>query len=96
MAYGLKKFTTSKQQEIEVSLHASSKQEFMEAMKEFDAARLHIKVADTKNAKEIRQADTTLRSINDQLKKAEQLKPKGCDCDCGLATDYPVAVKETK
>jgi len=49
-----------KQQEIEVALHASSKEEFAVAMKEFDAARLPIKVTDTKNSTGIRQTDTTL------------------------------------
>jgi len=62
-----------KQQELEVALRASSKEEFAVAMKEFDAARLHSKVADTKNATGIRQMDITLRSINDQLKEAETL-----------------------
>lgn len=86
IAYGLKKFTTSKQQEIQISLHASSKEEFMEAMKGFEAERLHIKVADTKNSNEIRKTDTTLQKIDDQLKVAENLKPKKCDCNCG---EYP-------
>jgi hypothetical protein len=83
IAFGLKKFITSRQQEIEVALHASSKEEFMEAMKEFDGARLHLKVADTKNATEVRKTDTTVKQIDVQLKKAENLKPKNCNCQCG-------------
>jgi hypothetical protein len=84
--FGLKKFTTGRQQEIEISLHAASKDEFTEAMKQFDAARLHIKVDDTKNATEIRKTDTTIRKIDEQIKDAEKLKPKSCDCDCGSLT----------
>jgi cytochrome c2 len=91
-AFGLKKFTTGRQQEIEISLHAATKDEFTEAMKEFDAARLHIKVADTKNAGEIRKTDTTIRKIDEQIKDAEKLKPKRCDCDCG----FPDVVTKSK
>jgi hypothetical protein len=89
-AFGLKKFITSLSQEIEVSLHSSTKDEFMEAMKQFDAAKLHITVDDTKNAGDIRKADTTIRKIDVQLKEAENLKPKRCDCDCG---SMPVVMK---
>jgi hypothetical protein len=84
IAYGLKEFITSTKQELEVELHASSKEEFMSAMQQFDTNRLHIKVNDTKNAGEIRKIDTTLKSIGKQIKDAEQLKPTRCDCDCHI------------
>ncbi len=91
IAYGLKKFTTSKQQEIEISLHAATKEELMEAMREFDTERLHIKVADTKNASEIRKEDADQKKIDEQLKEAENLKPKRCDCDCGYLSPESAA-----
>ena len=90
-AFGLKKFTTGKHQEIEISLHAATKDEFAEAMKEFDAARLHIKVDDTKNAAEIRKTDTALKKIDEQIKDAEKLKPRACDCDCDNISPISVA-----
>jgi hypothetical protein len=82
LAYGFKKFTTSRQQSIEISLHSASRQEFSSAMQEFDNDRLHIKVAATKNFNELRNIGKTVKEINQQLNKAEQLKPKRCDCDC--------------
>jgi hypothetical protein len=82
IAFGLKKFTTSTKQEIEVSLHASTKDEFMKAMEEFDKDRLHLKVEDTKNANEIKKQDVQINKINEQLKEVEKLRPRQCDCDC--------------
>ncbi|MET0395136.1 MAG: hypothetical protein ABW019_18460 [Chitinophagaceae bacterium] len=82
LAYGLKEFTTSMQQELTIELHAATKDEFTNAMQQFDNNRLHIKVDDAKNADSIRKTDTVLRNIEQQLKKAESLKPKNCDCGC--------------
>jgi hypothetical protein len=95
IAYGLKKFTTRKYQEIEISLHASTKEEFIEEMKKFDMERLHIKVDDSKNSNEIRKTDTTLKEIDMQLIEAEKLKPKKCDCDCELF-QYAATADATK
>ena len=97
-AFGLKKFITNKKQEIEISLHAASKDEFAAAMKELDAARLHIKVDDSKNAAEIRKTNTTIRKIDEQIKDAEKLKPTRCDCDCDNIgpTSATTAISETK
>jgi len=89
IAFGLKEFTTSRQQQIDISLHLSSKAEFTAAMQQFDPERLHIKVNDSKNANEIRKTDTDLKNIDQQLKDAEKLKPKRCDCDCRY--EYPIA-----
>jgi cytochrome c2 len=86
IAFGIKKFTTGKQQEFELSPRTSSKQEFTAAMKEFDMERLHIKIGDSKNANEIRNIDRTLKKIDEKLKDVENLKPKACDCDCGQQT----------
>jgi hypothetical protein len=83
IAYGIKEFATTKQQTLDIALHASSKTEFMDAMKAFDLDRLHIKVEDSKNANRIRKKDDQLEKIVLRLKEAEKLKPKNCDCDCG-------------
>jgi hypothetical protein len=83
IAFGIKKFTTGKQQEFDISLHTSSKEEFMSAVSEFDSERLHIKVDNAKNADEIRKTDAALKKIDENLKNVEKLKPKRCDCDCG-------------
>ncbi len=83
IAFGIKKFTTSIRQELEMSLNQSNKELFTAAIKQLNLNRLHIKVADSKNADEIRKTDTDLKNIDQELKKAEDLKPKNCDCDCG-------------
>ena len=81
--YGITAFRTDVQQEIPVTLHAASKEEFRQAVSEFEAGRLHIKVNDAKNADNIRKKDTLLRSIEEQKKAADVLRPKYCDCNCG-------------
>ena len=35
-----------------------------------------------KNANEIRKTDLKLEEIEKEIKNAEGLKPKNCDCDC--------------
>ncbi|MEO8405731.1 MAG: c-type cytochrome [Chitinophagaceae bacterium] len=94
-AYGLVPFTTSASQHLNIELHASSKQEFTDAMKQFDLDRLHITVDDAKNANKIRRTDRKLEKIDQQLEEAEALKPKGCNCSCGdyNTTDSLMAVK---
>jgi cytochrome c551/c552 len=82
-AFGITEFTTSLKQELEVSLHAATKDEFTAAINQLHLDRLHITVADAKNADDIRKTNTDLKNIDGELKKAEQLKPKNCDCDCG-------------
>jgi hypothetical protein len=91
IAFGLKKFNTTIKQELEVSLNQSTKEEFAMAMNNLNANNLQIKVADAKNAAEVRKTDTLLKNIDKELKNAENLKPKGCDCDCGNVTPGVVA-----
>jgi hypothetical protein len=82
-AFGIVEFTTTRSQEIEISLQKGSKEDFNKAIGTLQLDRLHIKVDDAKNADEVRKADTKLETIDNDLKKAEELKPKNCDCDCG-------------
>ena len=44
---------------------------------------MKIKVDDTKNANKVRKTNTDLKAIDEEIKKAEELKPKACNCDCG-------------
>ncbi|MGC4038828.1 MAG: cytochrome c [Chitinophagaceae bacterium] len=87
IAFGLKEFTTGLQQEFAVELKESTKEKFEMALKDFDADRLHIKVDKTKNADSIIAKDKELKDIDRQIKDAENLKPKGCDCDCDKPRD---------
>jgi hypothetical protein len=92
-AYALHSFNATRQQTITIELKKATKEEFTSAMSVFAGEEIKINVRDAKNAKEIRAKDADLKKINEQLKQAEGLKPKGCDCDC--ADEYPATVSDT-
>jgi len=83
IAFALKEFTTGRQQQFDISLSRSTKKEFETTIQGISLDRLHIKVADSKNAETIRQTDVDIKNIDAELKKSENFKPKGCDCECG-------------
>lgn len=85
MAYALKEFTTSLQQEIEISLSKTTKEEFDRVVKLVGGDGIIIKVDDAPNTKEIRAADERLKAIEKELKDVESWQPKGCDCNCTLS-----------
>jgi hypothetical protein len=70
-------FTTSTKQSLDLSLTAITKEVFQQQIVGLQLNDIAIQVKDTKNAEEMRNAVK-------ELKKAEQLKPKHCDCDCFL------------
>ena len=82
VAFAIKEFTTGRQQQLDISLKVSTKEEFETAIQRINPDRLYIGVKDSKNAGEIRQTDVEIKNIDAELKKAENLKPKNCDCDC--------------
>lgn len=82
-AWALTSFTTKKDQQVEVSLKTGTKEEFKKVIESIGADNLSITVKDSKNAAGIRDADKTIKQLEEELKKAENLKPKGCDCNCG-------------
>jgi hypothetical protein len=90
IAFALQEFTTGRQQQLDISLKASTKQEFDAAIQRLSLDELNIKVADAKNAGEIRRTDADIKTIDEEIKKAENLKPKRCDCDCGQYRYYPM------
>lgn len=94
IAFVLKEFTTSTRQEFELRLQETTKAEFNSAIKVIGGDGLKIDVKDSKNADEIRKASTDLKVIEEELKKAENMKPKNCDCDCDVETDGPVTTYE--
>lgn len=82
IAYALKEFTTNTSQELEITLQKSTSEAFNTAINGIDNVGINIKASDSKNAREIRNSDSDLNTINEELKKAENLKPKNCDCNC--------------
>lgn len=83
LAFALKEFNTQVKQSFEISLKESTRQEFNAAIQSMEADNLKITVAECKNAAEIKAADKTIKQLEEDLKNAEKLKPKMCDCDCG-------------
>ena len=82
IAFSLKEFTTSRQQQFEISLRQSTMGEFNATIQKIGLDELKVKVNETKNANEIRKTDLKLEEIEKEIKNAEGLKPKDCDCDC--------------
>jgi cytochrome c2 len=83
IAYTVSEFTTHTKQEFEISLQGSNIEAFNRAIKIIGNDRIQIAVTETKNAESIRKTSEDIKTINEELKKAESLKPKNCDCDCG-------------
>jgi hypothetical protein len=82
IAYTIKEFTTTKSQDIEISLSKATKEEFNRAIKLIGGDGITIGVEDAENAKELRSADEKIKSITKELDNVEKLRPKNCDCDC--------------
>lgn len=80
--FGIKRFTTSTKQQLELELKVGTKQEFEAAINALHLKDLQITLGNAKNATAIRQADTTLAQLEQSLKEIEKLLPKGIDCGC--------------
>ena len=89
IAFALKEFTTGRQQQFDISLKAATKEQFRTAIQNISLDGLYVGVSDSKNTGAIRQTDTEIKNIDAEIKKAETLKPKGCDCDCGQLVFKP-------
>lgn len=84
IVFDLNEFTTGLSQQIQMELKTSTKEAFNEAVSRLDGNEMKVSVNDAKNADNIRKTETDLKTIDAELKKAENLKPKNCDCDCQL------------
>jgi mono/diheme cytochrome c family protein len=96
MAYGINSFIVSKSQQLAVGLQKTTKEEFAKAMAVLDEEGLKVTVADSKNADELRKTDGKLQTINENLKKAESLKPKRCDCECNVLSEQNTKVDTSR
>jgi len=86
--FAKKEFSTQQKQSFDLELTTVTKQVFQRELANLQSVDLKISVGDTKNAAQLKIAIK-------ELKKAEALKPKNCDCDCFLipveeqyASDY--------
>lgn len=82
-AFVVKEFVTGRNQAFDLAMESSTKEVFNAALSKLDAENLKVTVNDTKHADEIRQTEKNLQNIENELKKADHLKPKGCNCNCG-------------
>jgi Cytochrome c len=96
IAYGLKEFNTQTKQAFELSLQESTIEKFYVAIKNMDADKLSITAAESKNATAIKTTDKTIKQLELELKNAEGLKPKRCDCDCGQRPAIGEAIENQK
>jgi mono/diheme cytochrome c family protein len=78
--FAKKEFITQEKQVIDVALTAITKEAFQQEIASLQLSDISIQANDTKNAAE-------LRKVIKELKKAEDLKPKNCDCDCFLIVE---------
>jgi hypothetical protein len=85
--FAKKEFTTSKDQQLTIELQTISKETYRQEIGALSFSGLGISVADTKVAEELRK---TIRN----LKKAEELEPKTCDCNCFLRQEADSVLEE--
>lgn len=84
VAFALQPFTIKASQEISVVLKLSSTENFNKSINDLNMNDISISVNKTKNAGSIRKADTVISNLKEELIKLEDLRPKNCDCDCGM------------
>jgi Cytochrome c len=75
--FSKKEFVTGVKQSFDLQLSVINKESFDKEMEVLSLPDIKMSVNDTKNA-------DTLRKVIRELKSAEELKPKKCDCDCGI------------
>ena len=72
----VKEFIVAEKQSFEIRPGPATIGDFNAAVEAIGNANIHIKSVETKAGKDLKENDK-------QLKEAEKLKPKNCDCDCG-------------
>ena len=75
--FASKEFTIDRSQQFDLTPASVTQEQFNLRMRYLNFDQLNIRVQDSKNSAEIRE---TMKA----LEQAEKLKPKNCDCDCGL------------
>lgn len=73
LLFSKKSFITQKNQTIDLSFTEISREQLKTEIRSLNLDGVKAEVKETKNGKEI-------RNLNSQLKEAEKLKPKNCDC----------------
>lgn len=79
IAFDWKEFVSEEKQHIVLEPRVVTKKEFNRTVKKFKLDGVRVRVADSKNAGQIRKADREVNKIREEL---ERLRPKNCDCRC--------------
>ena len=77
IVFAVKEFIIAEKQSFEIIPQQATIEDFNAAVEAIGNANIKIKSVET-------QAGKDLKGNDKQLKEAENLKPKNCDCDCGL------------
>jgi Cytochrome c len=84
IAYALLPFSIQARQELTIELQKSSIESFNKAVNDLNMSDIRINARQSKNADSIRKADTVIKNLKEELIKLEDLRPKNCNCDCGI------------
>jgi mono/diheme cytochrome c family protein len=84
LIFSLSSFRITEKQTLELTPELVSKDEMNRELQALDLQDISLKIQDSKNADSIRETDR-------QLKDIERLKPRTCDCNCGIISDTPEA-----
>ncbi len=82
--FAKKEFITQEKQALDLQLTTITKEAFQQQMAALQLSDVTFTINDTRNAAE-------LRTAIKELKKADALKPKNCDCDCFLNDPHEAA-----
>lgn len=82
IAYALQEFTTARSQQIEIELSKSTKEALSNAIEKLRITGLEITAQDSRNS-------AAIKKVDQEIKDAEKLKPKRCDCNCGAPQNIP-------
>lgn len=83
IAFGLQEFTTSRRQELEISLYSSSKEQFNKAIRALPLEAFSVMTFQERYDEMLRKSDSLV-----------VLRPIGCDCDCGDEGNGPDIVNQ--
>ncbi len=75
--FAKREFTTSRDQTIDITFQHVTKDYVIQQIQSISLDSVNLKVNETKTGQE-------LREVTRKIKKAEELKPKNCDCSCFL------------
>lgn len=75
MLIGIKKFTTTNVNDLDIELFQTSKDEFNSTLKKLNFLGLTINASKTV-------VGDTLKQLDKELKQFDSIKPKNCNCDC--------------